>query len=291
MFQIVHCLKYIARNQIQTKFKLHNFTKISSLSHRSYAINKFYKTTSIIENSDSYGVLLDNSKLKTPLGKELVINNKALALAVAEEWDMQQEHIKTDPMHLTKLCFLAVDNPSDLSEHEVVQQILSYLETDTVFFISDTDNELEKLLMEKWMPLIQKFNGYFETNLKPSKGISVECLDAHTKALVEKYFLSLGFPALHGVLHAVETLKSLVLTTCCLHQDISVKDAVLLSKMEEEYQCMKWGRVDWIKDYMDNDSVIRLSAAMLFIYYTLNPKYKPLAKQDNYTQTQQSLKQ
>jgi len=53
--------------------------------------------------------------------------------------------------------------------------------------------------MEKWMPLIQKFNGYFETNLKPSKGISVECLDAHTKALVEKYFLSLGFPALHGL--------------------------------------------------------------------------------------------
>lgn len=56
-------------------------------------------------------------------------------------------------------------------------------------------------------------------------------------------------------------------------------------------QCTKWGRVDWIKDYIDNDSVIRLSAAMLFIYYTLNPKYKPLAKQDNYTQIQQSLKQ
>jgi len=38
--------------------------------------------------------------LKTPLGKELVINSKALALAVAEEWDMQKEHIKTDLMHL-----------------------------------------------------------------------------------------------------------------------------------------------------------------------------------------------
>jgi len=44
--------------------------------------------------------LLDSSKLKTPLGKELIINNKALALAVAEEWEMQKEHIKTDPMHL-----------------------------------------------------------------------------------------------------------------------------------------------------------------------------------------------
>jgi len=53
--------------------------------------------------------------------------------------------------------------------------------------------------MEKWMPLIQKFNGYFDTNLKPSKGIYVESLDEKTKALVEKYFLSLGFPALHGL--------------------------------------------------------------------------------------------
>lgn len=63
-------------------------------------LDKFYKTTSIIENSDSYGVLLDNRKLKTPYGKELVINNKALALAVSEEWEMQKEHIKIDAMHL-----------------------------------------------------------------------------------------------------------------------------------------------------------------------------------------------
>lgn len=51
---------------------------------------------------------------------------------------------------------------------------------------------------------------------------------------------------------------------------------------------MKWGHIDWIKDYIDNDSVIRLSAAMLFTYYTLNPNHKPLTKQDN-RQMQQSL--
>lgn len=66
-------------------------------------LDRFYKTTNIIENHDSYGVLLDNSKLKTPLGKELVINSKALALAVAEEWEMQTENIQTDPMHLVWL--------------------------------------------------------------------------------------------------------------------------------------------------------------------------------------------
>jgi len=58
-----------------------------------------------------------------------------------------------------------------------------------------------------------------------------------------------------------------------------------------KFQCTKWGRVDWIKDYLDNDSIIRLSAAMLFIYYTLNPKHKPLVKKDSHLLLQQSLKQ
>lgn len=122
------------------------------------------------------------------------------------------------------------------------------------------------MLTEKWLPLIDKFNGYFETNLQPSKGIYVNSFDENTKSSIEKYLLSLGFPALHGLfntiirlneifltlkyliwisglLHAVETLKSIVLATCCLHQDISVKDAVLLSKMEEEYQVIIFIRV------------------------------------------------
>jgi len=40
--------------------------------------------------------------LKTPFGKELVIRNKSLALAVAEEWNNQKEHIEIDPMHLVR---------------------------------------------------------------------------------------------------------------------------------------------------------------------------------------------
>lgn len=67
-------------------------------------LDKFYKTTNIVENNNSYGILLDNSKLKTPLGNELIINSKALALAIAEEWAMQKEKIQIDPMHLVRLC-------------------------------------------------------------------------------------------------------------------------------------------------------------------------------------------
>jgi hypothetical protein len=59
------------------------------------------------------------------------------------------------------------------------------------------------MLTEKWLPLIDKFNGYFEINLKPSKGIYVKSFDAITKSLIEKYLLSLGFPALHGLFNTM----------------------------------------------------------------------------------------
>lgn len=61
-----------------------------------------------------------------------------------------------------------------------------------------SNEELELILMNKWMPLIKKFNEFFETNLKPTKGIYVESLNTNTKVLMEKYLMSLGFPALHG---------------------------------------------------------------------------------------------
>jgi len=43
MFQIAQCLKSIPRNQIQIKYKLNNFTKISLFARRSYAISELKK--------------------------------------------------------------------------------------------------------------------------------------------------------------------------------------------------------------------------------------------------------
>lgn len=91
--------------QLCCVFNLFYYTNFFPCTYiQNFFSDKFYKTTNIIENNDSYGILLDNSKLKTPLGNELIVNSKALALAVAEEWAMQKEKIQTDPMHLVRLC-------------------------------------------------------------------------------------------------------------------------------------------------------------------------------------------
>lgn len=91
-----------------------------------------------------------------------------------------------------------------------------------------------------------------------------------------------------GFLFASENLKSVILTLCCVEQEISVEEAVQLSKLEEEFQvvgvfkrCLRvtvidyitpgvslqtenWGRVEWAHDLSMADIQSRVSAAVTF---------------------------
>lgn len=92
-----------------------------------------------------------------------------------------------------------------------------------------------------------------------------------------------------GFLFATENLKSIILTLCCVEQEMSVEEAVQLSKLEEEFQvagvfkrCLgasvtdyvtcgislqteNWGRVEWAHDLSMADIQSRVSAAITFI--------------------------
>ena len=63
-------------------------------------VKRFYKNTSILSSGNKYEIILDQRKLKTPLGKIFEVNSKPLALAIAHEWDSQKEIINRSGMHL-----------------------------------------------------------------------------------------------------------------------------------------------------------------------------------------------
>lgn len=53
----------------------------------------------------------------------------------------------------------------------------------------------------------------------------------------------------------------------CIERFISPEKAVLLSRLEEEYQTGHWGRVEWAHDLNQQDLQARLSAVVLFVYF------------------------
>lgn len=111
---------------------------------------RFFKEVSVVSSSaggpqtcKTYEICLDHRKLKTPKGAVLTVQSESLAFAIANEWDSQTTHIKTPTMSLTGLSFTAIDNPVALTNESAVEQILNYLDTDTLFFPQDHPESLK----------------------------------------------------------------------------------------------------------------------------------------------------
>lgn len=68
-------------------------------------------------------------------------------------------------------------------------------------------------------------------------------------------------------MYGVDTLKSVILTLAATERYLTPEKAVLLSRLEEEYQSGRWGRVEWAHDLNQQELQSRLSAVVLFVYF------------------------
>jgi chaperone required for assembly of F1-ATPase len=64
------------------------------------ARKRFYKKVSTVQSNKDFEIILDNRKLKTPAGSIFRVSSEPLALAVANEWDAQEEKVLVSSMHL-----------------------------------------------------------------------------------------------------------------------------------------------------------------------------------------------
>ncbi|XP_065163924.1 ATP synthase mitochondrial F1 complex assembly factor 2 isoform X2 [Atheta coriaria] len=237
-------------------------------SIQNYATRKrFYKRTGILQSNGKFEVTLDQRKLKTPKGNPFIVDSEPLALGVAAEWDAQKQNINQASMHLSTLCNTAIDNPNNFNKLDLVNYITNYMDTDTVLFQSGEDDDLYKFQVKEWDPIIQWFCDKFQVDIQKSRDIGGPVVPEATKASISRYLMSHNFAAINGFVYGVDTLKSVILTLAAVERFIPTEKAVLLSRLEEEFQLGHWGRVEWAHDLNQQDLQTRLSATILFIYF------------------------
>ncbi|KAH8354560.1 hypothetical protein KR059_000868 [Drosophila kikkawai] len=235
---------------------------------RAYATppKRFYKKTSVLSSDGGYEVVLDHRKLKTPKGTPFLVRSEPLAIAVATEFDAQKEHIERSRMHLSALCFTAIDNPNNLTKLDMVNYLLNFIPTDTVLFQYDDEKDLQDLQLNEWDPVIAWFNQRYETNLQKTLNITPPQVSEEDKMKIAKHLHSYSLDTLHGFIFAVDTLKSIILACAVIEQMLTVEKAVALARLEEEYQLKFWGRVEWAHDLSQQELQSRLAAAVLFVH-------------------------
>lgn len=159
-----------------------------------------------------------------------------------------------------------IDNPNHVAKPDLVNYLLNYIQTDTVLFFNTEEQRLLEMQQKEWAPIINWFNKEFETDITPSTDLAVPEISPQTKMNVSRYLNSFDLAALHGFVYSVDTIKSLLLTVACVKQYFTVEKAVLLSRLEQEFQLKHWSRVEWAHDLDQQELQARLAAAVFFIY-------------------------
>lgn len=204
--------------------------------------------------------------MKTPTGTLFTVESEPLAYAIAHEWDAQSGDIDKTSMILTALTNTVIDNPNHLTKIDIVNFLLHYAETDTILFHDASQPNLLKLQEEQWNPLVDWFNERYQTKLEATIDITPPKFPDNAKMQIVNYLTSYDLPALHGIQFAVETLKSIILAFACIDRVMTPEKAVLLSRLEEEYQLGHWGRVEWAHDMCQEDLQSRLAAAIYHVH-------------------------
>ncbi|XP_047544559.1 ATP synthase mitochondrial F1 complex assembly factor 2 [Vanessa atalanta] len=258
-------LKMFRSINIIQKSNILNQSINNVVKNRYYATHKrFFRRTDIVQNEKNWEVTLDHRRLKTPNGRVLTVNNEPLARAIAIEWDAQIEHIARPTMHLTALCNTSLDNPGKLSSHDITSYLLDFIATDTLLFHSE-EEELKELQEQKWVPVLEWFNKRFGIKQEISRDLMPPPVSTETRAVLARHFLSYDFPALNAMCFGIEALKSPILMLACVDRFLVPQEAVLLARLEEEYQVLRWGRVPWAHELNQAEMTARVAASLLVI--------------------------
>ncbi|XP_034425753.1 ATP synthase mitochondrial F1 complex assembly factor 2 [Hippoglossus hippoglossus] len=228
---------------------------------------KFYQDVSISQGEGGvFEINLDRRKLKTPGGKLFTVPNEALAIAVATEWDAQRDTLKFYSMHLTTLCNTAQDNPTERNKDAMISAALKFLDTDTVCYRVDEPNALVELQRNEWDPVLHWIENRYNVTIGSSSNILGPDIPEQTKDTFRQHLKSYNFWSLTGLEYVITQLKSVVLSLAMIDRHLSVEQAVLLSRLEEEYQIQSWGNVEWAHDYDTYELRARTAAGVLFVH-------------------------
>lgn len=237
------------------------------------------------EDTDWFGVTLDDKSIKTPLGKQLALPSQLLAWSIAGEWDQQTTTLSPAQMPLMTLCCTSIDQVA--GNPQLYRNLsLKFLPTDTTCFWADQGED--RVLYRKQYDAWHELHQYVERVLGGRPAVAMGASEGliMSRARDNKEFglphdLSLKQNAVEWVhsldawhlaaLHSVasESKSFLVgMAVILSSQDESnpfhnLKRAIEASRVEEEFQIEIWGLVEGGHDYDRLNCSIQIHAAQV----------------------------
>ncbi len=212
-------------------------------------MKRFYKTVSIDMADDGFSVVLDGRAVKTPAKVMLIVPTKALADAIAAEWDGQGEDIRPQTMPLTQLANTALDRVQGRRQ-AILQDMAGFARSDMLCYREASQRPLQERQNALWSPYLMWAKSELGADMAITSGVMP--IEQSREALTSLAFAveahdSFELTALHGLTTA---FGSLILGLACASAFTTLDEIWRAAIIDETYQAELWG--------MDHEAQVRL---------------------------------
>ena len=204
-------------------------------------IKRFYTAAASAERSDgSFAVELDGRPIKTPAGRALAVPSRALADAIAAEWNAQTEEIKPDDLTFTRLANSAIDGVAG-KEEAVAQDIANYAASDLLCYRAQSPEALAAKQAKEWDPILAWVRGEYDAPFHVTAGLQHTAQPTASLDAIRSAISGMG-PFRLAALHAMTTLTGSALIALAHAKGFLDADAAWqAAHVDEDWQIAQWG--------------------------------------------------
>jgi chaperone required for assembly of F1-ATPase len=204
---------------------------------------RFYKSVTVGDGPDGgFAILLDGRAVKTPATKPFAAPTRAIAEAIAAEWQAQADVIDPTKMPTTRLANSIIDGITERTG-EIRADIAKFFGSDLLFYRAEGPEGLVKRQAEHWDPVLAWAAERLGARFILAEGIMhvtqpAAAVSAASQAIPTD-------PWAVGALHVVTALTGSALLALALALGFrNAEQAWTASNVEEDWNTDQWGNDD-----------------------------------------------
>ena len=203
-------------------------------------MRRFWKVAEVVETDRGFGVVLDGRANKTPARAELVVSTRALAEAIAAEWNACGETVDPRAMPMTGLANAAIDRVAP-DKASFAAGLARYGESDLICYRSEGPDALVARQAESWDALLAWARRRFDVDFACAFGVIHVPQPPETVRKLGHAVATLDPFQLAGLSPLVTIGGSLVAGLAVLEEMMPAEDAWEAVSLDDRWQLEQWG--------------------------------------------------
>lgn len=204
---------------------------------------RFWTDSTVVEADGGFTVELDGRRVKTPAKAGLILPTRAMADAVAAEWDAQDKEVDPASMPFTRSANAAIDKVR-LQHAEVADMLADYGDSDLLCYRATHPEALQQRQADQWDPALDWADQTLGARLIPVAGVLHQPQPEKAVQTLRQQVHGLDSFQLAAFHDLVSLSGSLILGFAAAQGWRDAEEIWAISRLDENWQIEQWGHDD-----------------------------------------------